>query len=363
MSQTAQPRVSPTPQRPTDRLAGLDLARYLAFVGMVIVNFKVAMGAEDGTGLLAQLTALLEGKAAATFVVLAGIGLGLAGQGALDRTLSVTLRRALFLMGLGLVNMLIFDADILHFYAVYFLFGVALLPCTNRTLWGALIGVNLLFVALVLGLNYDAGWDWTDYTYADLWTPLGFLRHLFFNGWHPVIPWISFLILGILLARLPLQQRRVQSGLMLGGAMALGVAAMLSAGLMRLAAAYAEAVQLLTTEPIPPMPLYMLSGYGAACLVVGLCLRAAAWAGRSGVMAVVVPAGRQTLTLYLAHILIGMGVLEALGLLVEQGQAQSVPLAVGAALLFCVLATGYAWAWNRHFKRGPVEMLMRRLAG
>ena len=34
---------------PAQRLDGLDLARYIAFVGMVIVNFKIAM---------AQMTAL-----------------------------------------------------------------------------------------------------------------------------------------------------------------------------------------------------------------------------------------------------------------------------------------------------------------
>ena len=60
-----------------DRLEGLDLARFLAFVGMVIVNFKIAMGAETGDGVLNLLTIALEGRAAATFVVLAGIGLGL----------------------------------------------------------------------------------------------------------------------------------------------------------------------------------------------------------------------------------------------------------------------------------------------
>ena len=32
------------------RLDGLDLARYVAFVGMVIVNFKIAMGAESDGG-------------------------------------------------------------------------------------------------------------------------------------------------------------------------------------------------------------------------------------------------------------------------------------------------------------------------
>lgn len=79
--------------RPTlasDRLEGLDLARYFAFVGMVIVNFKITMGAEGEIGVLNLLTTALEGRAAATFVVLAGIGLGLAGLKGVDRTISVT---------------------------------------------------------------------------------------------------------------------------------------------------------------------------------------------------------------------------------------------------------------------------------
>ena len=107
-----------------DRLDGLDLARYVAFVGMVIVNFKIAMGAENDGGLLSMLTTALEGRAAATFVVLAGIGLGLAGIRRLDQTIYVTIKRALFLLMIGLLNMTIFDADILHYYAFYFLFGV-----------------------------------------------------------------------------------------------------------------------------------------------------------------------------------------------------------------------------------------------
>ena len=65
---------------PAQRLYGLDLARYLAFVGMVIVNFKIARGADGTTGLAATFSSLFECSAAATFVVLAGIGLGLAAQ-------------------------------------------------------------------------------------------------------------------------------------------------------------------------------------------------------------------------------------------------------------------------------------------
>ncbi|MFK7888143.1 MAG: hypothetical protein AB8G16_14885 [Gammaproteobacteria bacterium] len=57
-------------------------------------------------------------SAAATFVVLAGVGLGIS----LTRTAwqplqRVVLKRAAFLLVLGLANTLVFDADIIHYRA------------------------------------------------------------------------------------------------------------------------------------------------------------------------------------------------------------------------------------------------------
>ncbi len=137
------------------RLAGLDLARFIAFAGMVIVNFKVVTGAEGGAGFASVLSGALEGRAAATFVVLAGIGLGLAAARGVSQTISVTLKRALFLFALGLLNMLAFDADILHYYAFYFLFTVLLLPCRTPTLVAAIAMLNIASVIMILVLIHD----------------------------------------------------------------------------------------------------------------------------------------------------------------------------------------------------------------
>lgn len=50
------------------RIIGYDLARSLAIFGMIIVNFKIVMGAQDqGPGWLVNLIGLLDGRAAATF--------------------------------------------------------------------------------------------------------------------------------------------------------------------------------------------------------------------------------------------------------------------------------------------------------
>ncbi|WP_323035696.1 DUF418 domain-containing protein [Pararhodobacter sp.] len=350
-----------TQTRPAQRLAGLDLARYLAFVGMVIVNFKIAMGAEGGTGLLSWLTGLLEGRAAATFVVLAGVGLGLSAQHEVfSQTFGVTLKRAVFLLALGLANMLIFDADILHYYAFYFLFAALLLPLTRRALAGVIVALNIAAVVMILTLNYDVGWDWEAYSYADFWTPQGFVRNLVFNGWHPIVPWLGFMLFGIILSRQALGEGAIQRRLLLGGGLAMAAAWGLSMVLTPIATAIdPELAALVTTSPVPPMPLYTLAGSGAASLTIGACLLLSDAAARWGVLRVITPAGRQTLTLYIAQILLGMGTLEALGRL----GGQSVGQAVTAALLFCALATGYAWLWSRRFKRGPIEAVMRALAG
>lgn len=344
----------------SSRLDGLDVARYLAFVGMVIVNFKIAMGAENDAGILGILTSVLEGRAAATFVVLAGIGLGLSGLRGREQTTAVTIKRALFLLVAGLLNMLIFDADILHYYAFYFLFGILLLPLGNRKLIGAILGLNLAFTMMILTLNYDAGWNWDDYTYSGFWTPVGFMRNLFFNGWHPVIPWLGFLLFGIVLSRLTLAESGTRTMLMTWGAIAFVAAEILSHFLMpQLAQIDQELVSLATTEPVPPMPLYMLAGLGAACVVIGLCLMISERLKTWGLLKLIIPAGRQTLTLYIAHILLGMGTLEALGMLEDQ----TVAAAVAASLIFCLTATAYALIWSKFFKRGPIEALMRKTAG
>jgi len=91
-----------------------------------------------------------------------------------------------------------------------------------------------------------------------------------------------------------------------------GVSAWLMA---RLGPIYPELVLLTSTARVPPMPLYTVAGLGAACVVVGGCLLISDRLKALGVLHLLTPAGRQTLTLYIAHILVGMGTLEALGML------------------------------------------------
>lgn len=348
-----------TVQPPVGRLQGLDLARFLALIGMVIVNFDIVMVGMDESA--AHFATLLQGRAAATFVVLAGLGFALAAKRSSVRDVRrVTLKRVLFLFALGMANMLIFPPDIIHYYAFYFLLGMAFLRLRAAALIWWCIALTLLFPFLVLLFDYDANWNWLTGDYVGLWTPDGFVRNLVFNGWHPIIPWLAFFLFGMALGQTGLENRRVQAVMAVAGAAAF-LMSLLIAGLMRPIAGSIdpEFAYFVGTEPIPPMPLFIVAGCGVASMTIGLCLLVEKRLAGARVMYLVAPAGRQTLTLYIAHILLGMGALEALSLV----GGQTPGAALTASMVYCIAATLFACFWSRHFRRGPLEAVMRRLTG
>lgn len=352
----------PTSDIASTRLEGLDLARFVAFTGMVLVNFFMVMSEEEMVdSLAAWLIGSMSGRAAASFVVLAGIGYGLLARSRSGSDLAaITLKRAVFLFAIGLANSLIFDADILHYYAFYFLIGLIFVPLADKWLKVAIGSFVLGFLALALTFDFDAGWDWENYLYLDFWEPAGFTRNLLFNGWHPLVPWAAFFLFGMLLSRQPIGDPRFQLRLLLGGIGTLVAAESLSAFMTAWGDQTAEELSVLfETSPVPPLPLYMLAGMGAASIVVGACLLIAPHLRRLGALEIFARPGRQTLTLYIAHILVGMTIIEAMGLL----GGQEGHTAMAAALLFAILAIFYAKAWSRIAGRGPVEWLMRKLTG
>lgn len=341
------------------RLTGLDLARAWAWLGMLVVNFRVAMGVHKDPNAPAWLQAAVEalsGHAAALFVVLAGMGLALATRKLRGSELwNWVARRALFLAAIGGLNLMVFPPDILHYYAVYFVLG-ALVLSVPRSLWPWITaGLVLTWPLLALTFDYNAGWHWPTLTYEPLDSTAVLVRHTLFNGWHPLFPWGAFLVWGLWLQGLQLEQTRTAHRLLAGGV----VAALLGFALHRVGMAHLSAQWhgLIGLQPLPPSPLYVLTAGGIATALIGLALLAVR-GGHSWQW--LTPMGRMTLTLYLAHILIGMGTMEALGLLQPLRQSGLWEV-VGAAALFAVLAGGFAWAWSLRFRQGPVEELMRWL--
>lgn len=366
MDSTSAPRLPAS----TARLEGLDLARGLAVGGMVLVNFKFVMGLEGvEAGGLGLLAGIFDGRAAATFVTLAGMGVSLLSRRArqskdpaeLAKARLVLIKRAAFLLAAGFLDSRLWIGDILHFYAAYLLAAAALLDAEDRTLYGLAAFSAAAFVPLFLFLDYEKGWDWELFKYAGQWAPRGLIRHLFFNGFHPVFPWISFLLLGMVLGRKNLDGSKRRLFLLgLGLIVASETASLVLAPWAASDGGEDSAwcAQLFGTQSMPPAPLYILSGGGSALAMIAACLYLAdRFHGRAW-LAPFMAAGQMALSLYLGHVVFGMGALEFL----ELSEGRSLGFCLTASTVFYAGALAFAWAWRRKRERGPLEDFMRRVA-
>jgi uncharacterized membrane protein YeiB len=359
-------------------LLGLDAARALAFLGMLWVNFGVALGAEGPVSSDPRTwMGLLQGRAAATFVVLAGIGLSLgarrarASQDSAERSAvrAAIFKRSLALFVMGTLSLRVWPADILHYYGVYLALGALVLFAPGAFIAALGLATALLYPLTLLVFDYEAGWDWETLEYSGLWSIGGFARNLLLNGFHPVWPWWTFIAVGLLIGRLDLNSLCIQRRLLTFGAAAWIAGESLSRlghalWVPQLAGEAAELVHIACdTAPMPPMPLYLLVGSGVACTAVGACLLAERARILQPLVQALAPAGALALTLYVAHVFIGLGTLEGLGWLSEQGPTRlAQERAMVSAALFGLASLLGAALWSRSFRRGPLEALLRRVS-
>jgi len=247
---TAKPSRAPRSSSAADRLRGIDAARGLALLGMMATHLLPTFESNaDLTPTWIGLT--FSGRAAALFAVLAGIGLALstgkqvpaegARLGAARR--GIALRAAVIaVVGLTLGGLEVNVAIILVHYAVLFLCVLPFLGLKPKALcaWAAgWILVSPVFAYLLrpwllasnppLKLGHNPSWE-------DLSTPGQLVGDLFLTGYYPVVQWISYLLVGLLIGRLPLTKALVPWLLLAGGTVlafftkSLGVAAMESWG-------------------------------------------------------------------------------------------------------------------------------------
>ena len=334
------------------RLSGLDIARFCALLGMVAVNYFWVM--KISATATPWVIRFIEGKAAASFVTIAGLGIALMAKKHNDGLKRILAKRALFLFIGGLVFYTVWDADILHFYAVYIAFAIFLLGSSWRMILLCIFAILLISNAMLLLLDFDRGWDWKSLAYQDFWTLSGFLRHTFYNGFHPFFPWVSFLLWGMLLGRLDLREQKLLVRLLVFSLFALLMMTILNYfarlfdGDWRL---------LLSASPIPSSPVYVVTGAATATALVSLCLLSAQFCDKTAVWNFFALSGRMSLSFYYMHVLIGMGLLEAGGLLFNQNLS-IIALATGGFIFFILCFTAI---WSRFFKLGPMEYLMRSL--
>ncbi len=213
------------------RLTGVDAARGLALLGMMATHLMPTF--ERNADLTPTWVGLaFSGRASALFAVLAGVGLALAtgreaplsGQ-TLNRARRGIALRALVIAAVGftLGGLDVNVAIILVHYALLFLCILPFLGLRLKhlLLWaGGWILLSPVVAYLLrpwllagdppLHLGHNPSWE-------DLSTPGPLLGDLFLTGYYPAFQWLSFLLVGLAIGRLPLSRPRVAGILLVTG--------------------------------------------------------------------------------------------------------------------------------------------------
>ena len=227
---------------------------------------------------------------------------------------NILVRRGLFLMAVGFVNLTIWPGDILRVYGVSLLIASRLLLATSRRLLAIAAGFALAFAVLVVVGDFEKNWEWQTMSYRNLWTPAGVVRNLFYDGFRSVLPWTGFVLFGMWLGRIDLADRRINTRVLTIAA-ATAIAAeltsrvLISFFLARPTEGLDEATvqALFGTESMPALPLFLLAARGSPMTVIALCIRATSvWPGR--IWTPLIATGQMALTWYFAHIVFGLGI-------------------------------------------------------
>jgi uncharacterized membrane protein len=320
------------PARPapsTGRIAGVDVARAAALVGMFaahILPLNTADGGSTPVGLV------VDGKSSALFAVLAGVGIAL-GTGGTRRPPDAAAHRAVAagllvrgalvaLVGLALVGV---DPPVAVILAYYGLLFVMAAPLVRLPAWALAAGAVLACgLAPVLSHGLRSGLPRGPGEQPDLGAlteqPLDLLVTLGLTGYYPALPWITYLLAGMALGRIDLRSARTAVALVAGGTAlataAAGVSALLLGPGGGTAAIGRFALQsrrygttptdtwwwLAVDAPHSGTPLDLAHTTGTALAVLGVALLLARWARPLAWVPAAV--GSVPLTLYTTHVLV-----------------------------------------------------------
>ena len=356
----------------TNRILGIDFARALALIGMIIVNFKIFFG-ENGNELLVYLASTIEGKASATFVFLAGVGIALMSNNTLkqnnqEKICSIKnkiFKKAIFLFFFGLLFIPIWDADILHFYGIYMLITIYFIPKKPSYILFGAFSFMVFYVVLFFIFNYEKGWDFELLEYSGFWTIDGFIRNLFFNGFHPVFAWVVFMLIGLWLGKQNIDDTKFLKRLFFISGFSFIFIHLFSKFLINFLAQdntvlLEELTYLIGTEAIPPLPIYLLNGIFISFIVVsGSILFTKKFNGSKLVLALN-KMGQLSLSIYIFHIIIG--IIPFLLIVENKMGTFSIEFSLFYSFIFSFISLVFANIWLKYTSYGPFETLMRKLS-
>ncbi|MGZ1490682.1 heparan-alpha-glucosaminide N-acetyltransferase domain-containing protein [Brevibacterium sediminis] len=322
---------------PDGRLVGLDVARGIALLAMMVTHI-FALGDETG---MPTWAAVFAGRASALFAVLAGCSLVLSTRSRMavsgrlrDAAPSVLIRAAaIVLIGLclgsisGLLAVILVNYGIMFALALFFLRLRAGALFTIAGVWMVLSPVVSMWVRSTFLLEPS----YLPMGFFDFATPGTMLTDLFLTGYYPVLQWLSYILLGMAVAKLDIGRHllalfttglglfiigRGASWILLnvfgGDAALVEVAQMwgtdLTAALFTGSYGVTPATSwwwLAIAGPHSGTPFDLLSTGGTAVMTIAACQAAATLLGRqSWVLAPLSAPGSMPLSVYSAHVVL-----------------------------------------------------------
>jgi len=351
------------------RIVGFDVARAFAILGMMLVNYKIvfAQGIVKFEN-VNNFIGLFEGRAAAVFLILAGIGLRIMTKKGYDsgdkiirdmerRTI---LKRAGFLMILGTILYVVFgwSADILHYYGVYMILVCLFLYLDKWTVLASAMGITVFSALLQIFMDYQLGWNATFTDYLDMNTLNGLLRNTFFNGYHPVFPWFAFILIGLVIGQLDFRDKQVVKGVIVSGLSF----AVLTEGLSHYLIEWSSNAELMIyffdTKPMNPTLFYIFAATGWAMAFIGVCVLGFKANSNSKLTKSLILTGQMALTHYVVHVIDVLVLFQIIDGLKYRDESFVLIL----SFVVFALMTVFSSYWAKQYKRGPLEWVMRKVA-
>jgi uncharacterized membrane protein YeiB len=225
MTATASLHDLPAPATSRARVLGLDVARSLAILGMLLAHFGSVALAEDPTGWPNSVVRFTDGRAMPLFVLLSGAGVTFLLRRS-TRPVRELLGRAALLLLLGLLLEFTTPvAVILQSYALFFVLALGLRFLADRWLLvlaaatAAAGAAARMFLADDLPKAYEHVGGLSEHIGALrlVLRPDVLASDLFVTGFYSALPTLAFLLVGMWLGRQDLASRRLRTGLIAGG--------------------------------------------------------------------------------------------------------------------------------------------------
>lgn len=304
----------------------IDILRLVALLGMILINFKMAM---ISNYMIDWDFKFLEGKFASLFIILSGMVYH-------PKSLKENFIKVCFLLFIGLLNLIYFQADIIHYYALFFFFGFFIHKLDIKQQVGIFVITSIISYLISSHINYFEYWNLNTLEYKNLFHPTAFLRHTFIDGWHPIFPWFLFFQWGMIFIKIATSKRTLYISCLL---------------FILINILFYQKV----ISPLPSNIEFVLWNISLWSFIYSILnsfdIRL------STLLKLIISPARMTLSHYFFHIYIGMGYYEEINeLLINDFETLYLRVIyyIGVIYLFTLL-------WLKKFEHGPIEFLLKKL--